>query len=276
MKLHPAVLCPVICALLMQAPPAQAQLEKTTATLHVDLAREARKYRPRPHKRPLYLKRGNFKGLFRYQADATRALLPLRDEIIRCVNVQRLLKGELRARLDFHILPTGKLEKLVIRRQEGLHACLLPQLPRVRFPRFGGRKRFVHMLGVASPGYRLGRRTRAKPVEAYALGDQARDKAYRMACLWVVGPWTKAMGDCAEWVDQSMGSGYSVWFKIGLRPSGRSDYLKLEVRGQQASEALKRLAPCVVPLARGLRAPRHQGKGLFEYRSGTRTSSWER
>lgn len=97
-----------------------------------------------------------------------------------------------------------------------------------------------------------------------------------MAAGWVLQPWTGGMSDCAEWVDQSMGAGYTIWFKMGLNKAGYAEHLELAVHGQQAKEALRRLAPCAVPLAKGLRAPRHKGKELYEFRSGTRTASWER
>ncbi len=260
---------------LVSAAPARAQLKKTRATLRVELEREARKYRSKKLLKPVSVKRGDFKGSFFYRAAATRALLPLRDEIRRCVNVQRLISGELSDRLDFHILPSGKLQKFKVRRSEAIHACLQPHLPRLKFPRFTGRKVYRLQVLIASQGYRLGRRTKAKVIGAYPVGTKEEKKKYHMATGWVVGTWTHGMGTCAEWVDQSMGAGYVVRFELGLTPKGKPKYLEISVEGEQARVALKRLAPCAVPLARGIRAPRHKGKGLFRFRSGTRTASWQ-
>ena len=265
----------ILPLLLLSALPARAQ-QKTKATLRVDLEREAKKYRPAATKRPISLKRGDYKGLYRYKAAANRALLPLRDEIIRCVNVQRFVSGEFSERLDFFILPTGKLKKLVVRGNESMRACILPHLPPIKFPRFKGRKQYTYQTIIASPGYRLGRRTKARAIAAYPVETRAERRAYRMASGWVLQPWTGGMSDCAEWVDQSMGAGYTIWFEMGLNKAGRAEYLELSVEGQESKTALRRLAPCAVPLAKGLRAPRHKGKGLYRFRSGTRTASWQR
>ena len=261
---------------LVSPAPAQAQVEKTKATLRVDLKRDARKYRPKKLLKAVSVKRGDFRGSFFYQAAATRALLPLRDDIRRCVDVQRFVTGELSDRLDFFILPSGKLKKFKVRRSEAIHACLQPHLTRIKFPRFTGRKTYKLQVLVASQGYRIGRRTKAKVIDAYPVGTKAEKKKYRIAAGWVVGTWTHAMSTCAEWVDQSMGAGYTVWFELGLTPAGKPKYMEISVEGEQAKVALKRLAPCVVPLAKGIRAPRHKGKGLFRFRSGTRTASWQR
>jgi len=266
----------VLTLLLISHAPAHAQLEKTRSTLRVDLKRSIKKYQPKRRKKPLNIKRGDYKGLYGYKAAATRALLPLRDEINRCVNVQRFVSGEFSERLDFFILPTGKLKKLVVRGNEPMRACILPHMPRVKFPPFSGRKQYRHVLLIASQGYRIGRRTKAKVIDAYPVETRAEKKKYRIAAGWVVQPWTGAMGDCAECVDQSLGAGYTIWFAMGRSRAGRPQYLEISVEGQQSKVALRRLAPCAVPFARALRAPRHKGKGLFLFRSGTRTASWER
>ena len=272
-----AVLSVIVSLTLLPVAPALAQLKKTRATLRVDLGREAQKYRPGRPKKIISIKQGDFKGLYGYKAAATRAMLPLRDEIIRCVNVQRFTNNrEFSERLDFTILPDGKLKEFRVRRNESMRACLLPHLTRIKWPRFKGRKQYTHQVIIASPRYRIGRRTKARSLEPYPVGDRTEERAYRMAAGWVLQPWTGGMGDCAEYVDQSMGAGYVIWFEMGIDPKGRARYLEMSVEGEQAEVALKRLAPCAVPLARGLRAPRHKGKGLFRFRSGTRTASWER
>jgi len=122
----------------------------------------------------------------------------------------------------------------------------------------------------------LGRRVEAKPVAVYKLDNQQQRRTYKQAVMWVVSPWSQAINHCNEWVDKSMGFGYTIRLHLQISPKGRALSITLKVQGKLASTALKRLLPCVKPFAAGLRAPPHEGPGPLEYTMGSRTASWRR
>lgn len=253
--------------------PAQAQLEEESVQQSADLSSKDAAYKAKKQ-HPLALT--DYENRTLYQIRCFRRLLPLEATIRQCVNKQRLLGGEFHGRLDFSILPDGSLKSFKTRRREQLEACLLPHVLPLKFPPFAGKERYTLQVLVASPGVRLGRRVEAKPVAVYKLGSQEQQRTYKRAVMWVVSPWSQAINHCNEWVDKSMGFGYTIRLRLQISPKGRAQSMTLKVQGKLASTAIKRLLPCVKPFAAGLRAPPHEGPGPLEYTMGSRTASWRR
>ena len=235
---------------------------------------------PLPRRRKkgkVVLKKGDYEARYRYEVEATRPLIPLADHIQRCVNMQRMISGEFHDRLDFIIEPSGALKTFDVRRMtDQLKACLMPHVLPIKFPPFVGQPSYTLYVGVGSTACRLGRKTKPKPVDVYPLDSDVAIKAYRLALFWQLSPWTDAISDCAEWVDQSMGTGYEVKAQLKVKPLGRVDRFLLQVRGKFAKEAFRRAAGCIMPFVRAMRAPPHKGSDPFVYTTGSRTASWER
>ncbi len=255
---------------LMLCCPALAQMPVETVTLKLDLAR-ARGLKP-PDK-PIGL--ASVRGRYRYEIACFRRLLPMEHHLRRCVDAQRLVSGEFHDRLDFVILPTGKLKRFSARRhQDQLQACLLPHVLSLRFPRFKGRDRFTFQVLVGSPGARLGRKTAPRPVGVYPVQSPEEQKRYRMAVFWVFSPWSMAIGRCAEWADQTIRFGYRVKMALAITPQGRIREAELQVKGKLADKAAELIGPCITPFLKQLRLPKHAGPKDLVYRYGSSTAGW--
>lgn len=256
--------------LLLLSHPAAGQVPVETSSRKLDLARA-----PGLKRLTAPQDLGSFRGRYRYQIACFRRLLPVEQHLRRCVDAQRLVSGEFHDRLDFVILPDGKLKRFSARRhRDQLQACLLPHVLSLRFPRFKGRDSFTFQVLVGSPGARLGRKTEAKPVDIYPVGTPQEQKRYRMAVFWVFSPWSMALGRCAEWTDQTLGFGYRIKMALAITPGGRVREAALQVKGKLADKGAELMGRCVAPFLKGLRLPRHGGAGDFIYRYGSSTAGW--
>jgi len=266
------LLLPLMCCACFASFPAFAQLESETVSRELDLRRPA----PPAEKAPRFvLAASSFKERYRYEVAGFQRLLPLAPHIRRCVESQRAISGEFHTRLDFRIEPSGKLKSFSVRHSlDQLHACLLPHALALTFPPFGGEPSFTLQVIVASPGVQLGRRVPAKPVAVYPVGTDEERRAYLMAASWVYTPWSMGIDRCAEWVDQSMGFGYTVGLEVEVTSAGRPSSARLKLEGKRASKALDSLSRCVLPFVKAMELPRHGGARPVLYRKGTRTAGW--
>lgn len=237
---------------------------------------DLRRPTPAPEKAPPFvLAAGSYKEHYRYEVAGFRRVLPLAPHIRRCVESQRAISGEFHTRLDFLIEPSGKLKSFTERHSlDQLHACLLPHALALTFPAFSGQPSFTLQVIVASPGVQLGRRVAAKPIGVYPVATDEERRAYLMAASWVYTPWSMGIDRCAEWVDQTMGFGYTVGLEIEVTAAGRPASAKLKLEGKRASKAVDLLARCVLPFVKALDLPRHSGLRPVLYRKGTRTAGW--
>jgi hypothetical protein len=261
-------ICATCCCLCSSA---FAQLENESVTRDLDLKRLA----PLEKGPPFVLAPTAFKERYRYEVAGYLRLLPLGPHIRRCVESQRAISGEFHTRLDFLIEPSGKLKSFTERHGlDQLHACLLPHALTLSFPKFSGEPSFTLQVIVASPGVQLGRRVAAKPVAVYPVGTDEERRAYLTAVSWVYTPWSMGIDRCAEWVDQTMGFGYTVGLEAEITPAGRPASARLKIEGKRASKAIDLLARCVGPFVKALDVPRHAGPRPVLYRKGTRTAGW--
>jgi hypothetical protein len=249
---------------------AAAQLEQETATRSVD-HRKLKVAREGKVKHEL----DSFKGRYRYQIDCHRRLLPLDKLIRRCIDSDRMVNGEFHTRLDFVITPDGKVTSFITRRDQ-LQACLLPKMLTRRFPAFASKKHKTYKLIVlvASPGCRLGRRVKAKPVAIYPVGTPEGLKTYKRAAGWVMSPWTRTIGTCVELIDRELGFGYRARFGTEIGPEGKPVRTGLVLKGKLAKAAADRLMTCVAPFLKKLRAPKHDGAKPVLFIHGSSSARW--
>lgn len=250
---------------------ATAQLEQETAKFEIaagklKVAREGK----------VKHKLDSFRGRYRYQIACHRRLLPLDKTIRRCIDTERMVNGEFHTRLDFVITPDGKVTSFVTRRDQ-LQACLLPKMLTRRFPAFTSkRKTYKLIVLVASPGCRLGRRVKAKPVAIYPVGTPEGMRTYKRAAGWVMSPWTRAIGTCVELIDREMSFGYRARFGTELGPDGKPVRHGLVLKGKLAKAAVDKLMRCAAPFLKKMRAPKHDGAKPVLFIHGSSSARWGR